>query len=189
MPLIDIKCTNGHINEVHRALADWPNTPSCPDCSESTEQVHLPKSVRWTPEPVVVFKAPDGTYRFPGDRNGEGAARYERQGFERVELRGVAEVRRFEDRMNRSEFSRACRRAEISQRAREHRETVMRGDLRMQMQSFSRRGRDLARAAFAHNDAKPRERGKEPGFYSEVYSMDRSNRDESRDHQGRRRRD
>ena len=91
--------------------------------------------------------------------------------------------------MNKHEYSRACRRAEMSQRAREARETALRGELRMRMQSMSRRGRDLARAAVDYNDAKPRERGKDPGFFKELYSTARSNRDASRDAQGRRRRD
>lgn len=189
MPLIDVKCPADHVSEVHRPLAMWPATPPCVTCGQPTEQIHLPKAVQWTPDPVVVFRGPDGVYRFPGDPNGRAAAKYARDGFERVELRGAADVRRFERHMNKHEFSRACNRAEFMQRAREAREKDLRGQLRMKGQSMSRRGRDLMRAAFEYNDGKPREKGKDPGFYSEVYSMDRSNRDESRDPQGRRRRD
>jgi len=39
------------------------------------------------------------------------------------------------------------------------------------------------------NDHKPRERVQDANFHVEVYSQDRSNRDESRDERGRRRRD
>jgi len=57
------------------------------------------------------------------------------------------------------------------------------------MQSMTSMGRDVARAAMRHNDNKPRERTGDPGFHSEVYSNDRSNRESSRDAQGRRHRD
>ena len=57
------------------------------------------------------------------------------------------------------------------------------------MQSMSTFGRDAARAAMRHNDNKPRERVADANFHSEVYSFDRTNRDESRDSHGKRHRD
>lgn len=190
MPLIDVKCkTCEHINEVHRPLAMWPATPMCPDCGKETEQIHLPSHMRSSPEPVVVFKAPDGSFRFPGDPNGISAKGYEKQGFERVEIRGAVEMRRFENRMNKRDYAEAQRRFERRQELREEREKISRSELRRQMQNMSEFGRAVAQVAIARGDAK-RKRGPEtPGFYSEVYSYDRSNRDESRDEQGRRRRD
>jgi len=188
--LIDCKCSScGHVFETYRAAKDWPSTPACEKCQGPTEQAHFPKRVQWTTDPVIVFRAPDGTFRFPGDPSGAGAKKYERQGFERVELRGAQDVRRFEKAMNKHEFSRACRKAENKQQAREQREQILRSDLRGQMASMSPQGRALARAAMRMNDGKPREYAKEAGFVSEVYSFDSSNREASRDAQGRRRRD
>ena len=189
MALIDIRCPNDHIHEVYRAVADWPHTPVCPTCAEPTEQVHLPRSVQWRPDPVIVFRGPDGQYRFPGDANGLQATTYRRQGFEQIELRGAADVRRFEAHMNKHEYRRAARRAELQQRMREARESESRSELRARMQSMSERGRAIAREAMRRNDDKPREHAKDAGFHSEVYAYDRSNRDASRDAQGRRRRD
>jgi hypothetical protein len=189
MALIDVKCAAGHVHEVVRAVADWPATPPCPTCAQPTEQIHLPKAVQWRADPVIVFRGPDGQYRFPGDANGLQAATYRKQGFEQIELRGAAEVRRFESHMNKREFRRAARKAEFQQQAREFREGITRSELRARMQSMSAAGRAIARAAMQRNDNKPREYAKDAGFHSEVYSFDRSNRDESRDSQGRRRRD
>lgn len=146
-------------------------------------------SGRPTVDPIVVFRAPDGSFRYPGDANGAGAARYAREGYTRIELRGAAEVRRFERAVNRHEFSRAMRVAENRQKLRESRERDNRSELRQRMQSMSRFGRDVARTAMQRNDQRPRESAKDPGFHSDVYSNDRSSREPSRDAQGRRRRD
>ena len=167
----------------------WPATPPCPSCQGPTEQIHQPKAVAWTVDPVVVFKAPDGTFRFPGDANGLSAAHYAQQGLERVEIRGAIEMRRFERTMNKAEYAQAQRRVERTLEARERREAAGRSALRQEMQSMSSMGRDVARAAMARNDAKPKARASDPGFISEVFSYDRGNREESRDAQGRRRRD
>ena len=189
MPRIDVRCESGHVSEVLRPLAMWPETPDCPECGAKTEQVHLPKQMTWTCDPVVVFKAPDGSFRFPGDPNSLSVSRYEKQGFERIELRGAADVRRFETVMNKREYSRAARRVEAMQAHREQREAATRSELRRLMGSMSERGRAVARAAMARNDNKPRERARDVGFHVDVYSNSRSNREESRDAQGRRRRD
>ena len=190
MPLIDIRCKScEHINEVMRPLAMHPATPPCPDCEGETEQIHLPPSVSRSVDPVVVFKAPDGTYRFPGDATGAMASQYERQGYDRVEIRGAVEMRRFEAHMNKVEYSRAQRRFEHRQEARERREHEQRAELFSRIKYMSAIGRDVARAAMARNDAKPVERASEPGFHNDAYSNFRSSRDESRDSYGRRRRD
>ena len=145
--------------------------------------------MQWTPDPVIVFKAPDGSFRFPGDAAGLSAKKYERDGFERIELRGAQDVRRFEKAMNQHEYSRACQKVERQHQASEMREQQSRSELRRVMGSMSERGRALARAAMRMNDHKPKVYAKDANFHSEVFSMDRSNRDESRDSQGYRRRD
>lgn len=192
MALIDVRCQSescGTVFEHVRPLSEWPNTPPCVQCGGPTEQTHLPRQTQWSVEPVVVFRAPDGSYRFPGDAHGQSVKQYEKLGYERQEIRGAAEMRSFERRMNQIEYSRAQRQVEARQRQREEREKVTRSALYEQMKSMSNIGRDVARAAMARNDSKPRERAHAPGFHSEVYAYDRSNRDESRDGSGRRRRD
>jgi len=189
MALIDVRCEFGHISEVYRAAKDWPKTPPCPDCGGDTVQLHLPRRVQWTPDPVVVFKAADGSFRFPGDPNGLSAKQYKQQGMQQIEIRGAAEMRSFEKQMNKREYSRLARNAERKLEAREQREKDMRSQLRDQMQRMTPYGRAVARAAMQRNDGKPRPTAGEAGFISEVYSYDRSNRETSRDEQGRRRRD
>ena len=166
----------------------WPETPDCPECGAKTEQVLLPKQTTWNCDPVVIYRAPDG-FRFPGDPNSLSTARYDKMGYERIELRNAAEVRRFETVMNKREYSRAARRVEAMQAHREQRESATRSELRRLMSAMSERGRAVARAAMAKNDSKPREKATDVGFHVEVYSNSRSNREESRDAQGRRRRD
>lgn len=189
MSRIDVRCANGHDHEVVRPIADWPKTPVCPTCGDPTEQMILPATSRSAPDPVVVFKAPDGSFRFPGDPNGLSAAKYAKSGYERLELRGSADVRRFESQMTKQERSIAARKVEKMQQHREMRETQNRGQLRQLMQSMTPFGRAVARAAMRRNDDKPREHTKDPNFVVEAYSFDRSNRDVSRDPDGRRRRD
>lgn len=188
MARIDVRCESGHVSEVVRPLAQWPATPPCPECGAATEQIHLPRQSTWTCDPVIVYKAPDG-FRFPGDPNSKTTAQYDKAGYERIELRSAADVRRFETVMNKREYSRAARRVEAMQAHREMRESASRSELRNAMASMSERGRAVARAAMRMNDNKPRERAKEVGFHVDVYSNSRSNREESRDAQGRRRRD
>lgn len=188
MPLIDIRCEAEHTSEVMRPNADWPSTPACPTCGAPTVQVFLPRQ-QTRCDPVVVYKAPDGSFRFPGDPDGAGAHKYGAQGYERVELRSATDVRRFESVMNKQELSRAHRRVEAIQANREARESASRSELRRQMESMSERGRAIARAAMSRNDAKPKERATDVGFHVDVFSNDRSNREVSRDAQGRRRRD
>lgn len=189
MSLIDVRCEHDHISEVYRAIADYPATPACPTCAAATVQIHLPQAARAPIDPVVVYRAPDGSFRFPGDANGRSAQQYSKQGFERVELRSAAEVRRFEGAMNKHEYARASRRVERMQQLSEAREHHTRRELRHVMQSMTRFGRDVARAAMARNDNKPKLRAKDAGFHVDAFSNDRSNRDESRSPDGRRRRD
>ncbi len=189
MPLIDVRCSHDHLHEVMRALADYPATPPCPTCGAATVQVHLPPRQQWTADPVVVYQAPDGSFRFPGDTTTLSTSKYDRAGFTRIELRSAADVRRFERHMNQREYARASRRVERAQQAREERESVTRSELRRHMQSMSERGRALARATMRHHDQQPRARTREANFHVEAFSYDHSNRMESRDPSGRRRRD
>lgn len=195
MPLVDLACTDDTCDErteFYRALASWSDPlPPCARCGAPTYQ-SLDQSQRrhhQSPDPVVVYQAPDGSFRFPGDTSSLSTARYDRLGYKRIELHNATEVRRFEAHMSKHDLSQAERRLEQREAARSARTSATRGDLRMAMQSMSRFGRDLARAAQSRNDNAPRERARDSGFYVDAYSNDRGSRMESRDSQGRRRRD
>ena len=138
---------------------------------------------------IVVYQAEDGSFRFPGDLSGPMTAQYERMGMTRVELRSATEVRRFESHINKGQREVDEMRCEHRERMQQVRESMTRSDLRQSMQGMSRRNRDLARAAMRQNDGKPRERPRDGGFHVEALSFDHSNRMESRDPDGRRRRD
>lgn len=191
----------------------YPDTPPCPKCDQPTEQIHLPSFMRNAPPAVVVFRAPDGSFRFPGDADGIQAGRYAAEGLERIELRGWREIRRFEQTVNERENADIRRRVERQLEAQSRGESIRRADFhagmnhgflvpemaedaqgqirptgRMKTVVLSDRAKEIARHTMAINNNK-RVRSYDSGFHVEVYSMDRSNREESRDAQGRRRRD
>ncbi len=195
MALIDVRCLApdcGHLFEAYRVALPWPQkdpVPPCEKCaSEDTEQAHLPKRTRWHVDPVVVFRAPDGTCRFPGEADGVSARQYAAQGYTEITIRGAAEMRAFEGRMNHEEQSRANQAFERREQQRETSESSRRSGLRDEMRTMTAYGRDLAREAMSQANG-IRRAPHQVGFHSEVYSNDRSNRDDSRDARGRRRRD
>lgn len=211
MPLIDTRCkTCDAVHEQMRPLSMHPATPPCLDCGGETEQIHLPKAIAWNAEPIIVFRAPDGSMRFPGDRNGLSAKNYRDQGFQEVEIRGATEMRRFEGAMDRVEYSRAQRKIEHLQQQREASNARRAADIRHGLEQGFRlperdargrrtgkmvtvrlgaRGRDIMREAQRTGDRRQGHSFSGANFHNEAYSFDRSNRDESRDAQGRRRRD
>lgn len=198
MPLIDLKCAEGHVNEVYRHNADWPKTPPCPECGSETEQIHLPTYMKArSVDPVVVYQAPDGSIRVPPVIDGSSCAMYEQKGFTRLELRGFADVRRFEQHMNQAELSKIQQRVERQQEAYEQGEKERRSEVRrgleqgfqipetdeqgrytgrMQTVRLSERGRAIMQASMELNDRKGGPKAGDPGCHFEVYSMDRSNR-------------
>jgi hypothetical protein len=127
---------------------------------------------------VVVFQAPDGSYRFPGDPNGRSAHEYSKQGYHRVECHNVMEVRQLERKVNQREQSALHRAFERQQERSESSRSARRGQLRQEMQHFSTKGRDLARAIMERNDRKDAARRPgEAGFRVEVLSQNESNLD------------
>ena len=201
MPLIDVNCPAcDRVEEVFRHNSDWPNTPACSKCGGETTQIHLPVYARARAiDPVVVYQAPDGTFRFPPDTNTASTAMYDKQGLTRIELRGFADVRRFEKHMNASELSQIRRRVERQQEQHEASESARRSEIRRGLEQgfqipeqddqgrptgrmttvrLSERGRAIMRASMDLNDRKGGPTVKEPGFFAEAYSYDRSNREE-----------
>ena len=200
VPLIDIRCLScDRVQEVYRHNSEWPKTPPCPHCGETTEQVHLSRQDRATTvDPVVVYQAADGTFRFPPDTTTSSTAMYDQQGLTRIELRGWADVRRFEKHFNKAQLSDISRRVERQQEAFERGEKERRSEIRrcleqgfsipdvdergvptgrMRRVELSGFGRKVLEHAMANNDRKGGPRAREAGFRVSAYSDDRSNRD------------
>lgn len=153
-------------------------------CGKQAVLVFLPRRER--PEnaarfnPVVVFRKPDGTYIFPG-RSNESAPK----GTERVELRSLSQVQRFEREENARlkqvhQESMARRDAYYQAEKRERRE-----QLRAMLPGMSVRGRQFAAVAIAESDACESASSKaarfDPGFRVSVFHDDQSNRPVFRD--------
>jgi hypothetical protein len=177
MALIDIRCTACGIEaEVYRAAADWPRTPVCAACDQPTAQIFLPPGRdRLLPPAVVVYQAPDGSFRFPGQDSGTATAKYDRMGYRRVEARGWAEVRRLEKSMNGAEYSRACRIAERQQAVREAGAHARRSDMVHRVRSMTDGGRRFATYMLERaDDRERRPRVADPGLHVAIYSSNRS---------------
>ena len=215
MPIYVRKCADescDHYFELTLPMAaydaDAPNP--CPKCGHVSLRGYLPAHVSASnTEPIIVFKAEDGTYRYPGDPSGLSAHNYEKLGYARVELRGWADVRRFERDVNTRQASEIARRVERQLEAHEISVKARRSEIlnglrnsfvipevvdgrrtgRMKTVRMSAAGADIMRASMARNDRKPVPRSYSPEFHSEVYSFDRGSRDESRRSDGKRYRD
>jgi len=129
-------------------------------------------------DPVVIHRDAAGNVRFPGAPDAAVPA-----GFEKVELRTVAEVRQFERGMDARERARF-----ESGQAREgdfyaERQRKDRAELRAAMLRMSPYGREFAQVAMEENDRKNagRKTSYDPNFHVECFSMDSSNREVYRD--------
>ncbi len=202
MPLYDLKCQAeacGILFETYIPLTEFPKNPSCPKCSGPTAKDlnRRPVDRGTIVDPVVVYQAPDGSFRFPPDTTTSSTAMYDQKGFKRIELRGWTDVRRFEGFMNKAELSNARRRVERQAEQHERMESQRRSEVRRGLEQgfqvpetdergqrtgrtktvrLSERGRAIMQAAIANNDRKGGPRVHDPGFHVEVYSQDRSNR-------------
>lgn len=213
MALINTVCKSCEvISEVYRAAKDHPWTPPCEKCGAETEQIHLPRGTVTSAPAVVVYAAPDGTFRFPGttDPHSQTAQQYAKLGYERQEFRGFAEVRRLEGKVSKQQAGEISRSVERQCRFREESMSYRRSEVRrglaqgfqipetdekgrqtgrMKTVHMSVEARDMMRAVMDRNDRKPPPKAGDSGFHVEVYSQDRSNRDDSRGPDGRRYRD
>lgn len=191
MPLIDVECTAcATISEVMRPLAMHPATPACPKCDQPTVQIHLPSCARTLPPAVVVYRAPDGSFRFPGDVGGSASGKYDRLGYERIEARGWAEVRSLETRLSTRERSLMARKLERQQAFAEAGEKIRRSDsyngtlngFRIPVQDaqghivghkivhMSDQGKAILRHAIDRNNHKPRESFRDVRIHVDAYS-------------------
>lgn len=210
MPNYCQKCLAcGHLFEEYRPLASWDQYPKCEKCGEPTEKAYVPNGYEINSPAIVVFKAPDGTFRFPGDTTGSAVGKYERLGYERIEAKGWAEVRRLEGRLNKHDASEIRKRVERQCEFHEQGEKIRRSEFFNGMANsfrvpvhdkegrivgyksvkMSPMGRQVALTAVDRNNAKGGPRVREGGGHFEAFSYDRSNREPSRDERGHRHRD
>lgn len=126
-------------------------------------------------DPVVVHRAKDGTYRYPGSADAPVPS-----GYERIELRTLAEVDRFTKTVNQHERELIDQHVIHEEVLLQMNEARNRSDLRMAMQSMTPAQRAFARIAIERNNAH-RPRAYDPGFHLEVREMDASNREAHRD--------
>lgn len=142
-------------------IGDWPFCP------------HGSVSRRWASsfDPVVIHRGKNGSVRFPA----RGDARVP-EGYAKVELRTIQEIRRFEREINQQE--RAIH--DDHQAREEHALTPDRSARRAEVRDAMRRmtplGRDFARLAMKRNDERPRGNF-DAGFHIEVFEQDSSNRE------------
>jgi hypothetical protein len=173
MPLYDFTCTGApsHAFEHYLPLDHYKDCPPCPTCGAPTERDWIPqgRNASAFADPIVVYRAPDGSYRFPGATKGRMASHYDSKGFTRVECHNAAEVRQLERSVNQRERSALQRATERRQAKSEEAEHERRQQFHHEMSRMSNFGRDLARAAIDRNNQK-RDRcaGSEPGFRVDV---------------------
>ncbi len=216
MPIYVRKCADDvcdHYFEVTLPMAEYDADADhpCPKCGHVSIRGFLPTHVSASNvEPIIVFKDEKGEYRYPGDPSGLSAANYAKLGYERVELRGWADVRRFEKDVNTRQGSEIARRVERQLEVKEMEVKARRSEVINGLRNgfvvpeFDERGRptgrnktihmsavgaDILRASMERNDGKPRAHVFDAGFHSDVYANDRSNRDDSRRSDGKRFRD
>lgn len=184
-PNCEVKLT-GKNSLVIRSSGSKGNSTSvkCFDCQHE-EFVDVPSYVSSAQagEATVVHRDANGNYRFPGRADAAVPA-----GYERIELRTVAERDRFEREVNVKERTRWEQLQHGKDMAFGGVRAQNRSDLRTRMQSMSNLGRDFANIAMRHNDNLPRERY-EAGFHIESNHWDSRNRlGEKSEHTGWKRR-
>lgn len=194
MPLIDVECTAcGHGFSYNRPLSacvgdrPYPTDP-CPQCQQPTVQMHYPSGYSTAPA-VIAYQMPDGTFRFPGRSDSPVTRGYEKEGGTRLEVRGWAQVRAFEGKVNKHEMEKMEKRFVREQAYREQGTRMRRSAMNAAMGQMSDGARKYGRYLQERSDRAPLPRMGEPGFRVEAFSDTRSNREESRDERGRKLRD
>ncbi|MGH9420937.1 MAG: hypothetical protein ACRD3J_13255, partial [Thermoanaerobaculia bacterium] len=153
MPQIDFTCPD-HGPFVQYRSVHSQDLPLCPveGCTQPTERHWITKAPPSLPDAVVVYQAPDGSYRFPGDPNGLSAAQYSRQGFTRIEARGWAAVRQLERDVEQHENRHRAQHFEHQQHRREQGQHARRSELFYRMKSMSRLGREVGRLSIERSN-------------------------------------
>ena len=169
MPVHDYRCSAGHIFEANLRWDIDRTKCQIPRCRKAAKRIWLPRACRAQRfDPVVVFRDKAGTYRFPGRANAPTP-----KGCERVELKTMQQVARFEGEMNASEKRRweDHRKREIECFAPVRKQ--LRGELVEAMGGMSNYGRDFARLAIKASDRSDAAKNKfEAGFHVQAFHYD-----------------
>lgn len=180
MPLYDHRCPEGHLFEVFGKFEAKTIPCRVDDCALPAERILVSLSGvgeyrAQSIEPVVVHQAKDGTYRLPG-----AADAHVPDGYQKVELRTIPEIQRFERAMNtqlRVEAEQVHeRRHGITEAELKERHAA----LRQEMAHMTPFGRDFARLAIERANH-GRVRNTDPGFYVEALHFNQSNQEVHRD--------
>lgn len=126
-------------------------------------------------DPVVIHRDAQGNIRYPAHSEAPVPA-----GFQKVELRTVAEVRRFESEVNMVERVKADQSLSQRERAFSEKQAEARRDLRSRMAHMSEFGKDFARHAMENTNQR-RPKSRDVGFHVDVFSNNSSNRETHRD--------
>lgn len=177
MPIYPFQCDAeeacGHIFEKILQLREREEPQPCPKCQGTTHRIYLPNggnSDACNIDPVVVHRAADGSYRFPGRSDAVVP-----EGYEKVELRTIRQIEQFERDVNKQHASLIGRRVEIEEQRFNAAQAVRRARLRSAMVHMSALGRMFAAAAMRRGDSH-RIRSYDPGFHLEILHQDASNR-------------
>lgn len=177
MPLYDFKCQNadcGAINEIALTMAERENPGTCRTCFGNLQRIFLSRQeAAQRFDPVVVHYNPTTKqYSFPGHANAPVRAGYERQ-----EIRTLAEVNAFERQRNQAERGRAERVTEDRLRRIEHSEKSRRSEIYAKLgNNISNFGREVMRLSAEQRNAR-RPKTQDPGFHIDAFHYDKSNRE------------
>ena len=154
--------------ELH--VGDWPMCGGDP-------ARHVPADGRFAQgfDPVVIHRDAVGNIRYPA--NGSAPVP---DGYQRVELRTVHEVRKFEAEVNQREHAASDQHLSAREKQVSEKQAANRRELRTAMDGMSNYGRDFAREAIDRGNNK-RLQTREVGFHLDVFSNNSSNREVHRD--------
>lgn len=154
--------------ELH--VGDWPYCQGDP-------RKHVPADGRFAQgfDPPVIARDAAGNIRYL--MNSQAPIP---EGYQRVELKTIHDVRRFEREVNDRERAAADRHLSAREKQFSEKQAINRRELRTAMDGMSNYGRDFAREAIERgNNRRPQTR--EVGFHLDVFSNDSSNREVHRD--------
>ncbi len=185
MPVYPYECLNaqcGDRTELIVPVAERNNSPSCPTCQGPMQRIYIAPGVPATHcEAILVFKAADGSFKFPGRNDAptpNGCTRLELQPVEarRVLRQASAQERELAERYNEAEIQ-----------AYEQSQSVNRSDLFHRMKSMNPRDRAFAQLAIDYANSRPIRKAPDAEIHSEALEFDSSNREgwADRDRHGR----
>lgn len=144
-------------------VGSWPfcKSRSNPTGHSSTLELNAQRF-----DPVVVFRKPDGSFSFPGDTRQSTP-----RGCERIELRTIHEVRKFERSQAERDYQTHERSRERDAQFFEPLKSNSRSDLRQKMQHFSPLGRAFAQTAIERNNQRrDKHSNYQSGFHIETFN-------------------